>query len=146
MRKIVLLSVFSLLALIVGCARTPEIEKLAMARLPAALQTAMQESMSVAGGMEITEPEILYSCDSLCIIQFKAVANAPEMEGYSFPARYAFVRDVVLSHAYGHPVYSEKLTGCPEMSKKEIKEKKARLKKEADKLYAYYSSTASLVP
>ena len=144
-RILPLLSCF-LLALAVGCSSSSELEKLAFSRLPKALERAMIEELDLTGGADIVSPEILYSCDSLCVIQFKAVAKNPEAEGYSFPARYVFVRDVILSHAYGHPVYSEKLTGCPEMTKEEIKQKKAELQRDADKAYTFYASTANLVP
>ena len=73
------------------------------------------------------------------------MAKNPEAEGYNFPARYVFVRDVILSHAYGHPVYSEKLTGCPDMTEEEIRQKKAEFQRDADKVYTYYSAIASLL-
>lgn len=142
MKRIVPLLSCALLAIALGCSTSPELEKTAFSRLPKALEEAMMEDLSMSGGADIESPVVLYSCDSLFIVQFKAVAKDPQWKGYSFPVRYVFVRDMVLSHAYGHPVYGEKLSGCPEMDEKDIHEEKAKFKKDADKAYTFYVSTA----
>lgn len=134
-----------LLFIAIGCSTTPQLEKVAFSRIPKALEKAMQEDLSLPGGARIVSPEVLYSCDSLCIIQFKAVAKDPKEEGYSFPVRYVFVQDMVMSHAYGHPVYSEKISGAPEMTPEEIQQAKAEFQRDADKLYPYYSATSTLI-
>lgn len=132
-----------LLALLQGCSGTASLEEKAFSRIPKALEKAMEEELSMTGGGTVSSPEVLYSCDSLCIIQFKAVAKDPQWEEYSFPARYIMGQDMVLSHAYGHPVYFEKLTGCPDLSPEEMEETKASLWKEGDALYTFYASTAN---
>lgn len=132
-----------LLALLQGCSGTASLEEKAFSRIPKALEKAMEEELSMTGGGSVSSPEVLYSCDSLCIIQFKAVAKDPQWEEYSFPARYIMGQDMVLSHAYGHPVYFEKLTGCPDLSPEEMEETKASLRKEGDALYTFYASTAN---
>lgn len=132
-----------LLALLQGCSGTASLEEKAFSRIPKALEKAMEEELSMTGGGTVSSPEVLYSCDSLCIIQFKAVAKDPQWEEYSFPARYIMGQDMVLSHAYGHPVYFEKLTGCPDLSPEEMEETKASLQKEGDALYTFYASTAN---
>lgn len=134
-----------LLALLQGCSGTASLEEKAFSRIPKALEKAMEEELSMTGGGTVSSPEVLYSCDSLCIIQFKAVAKDPRQEGYSFPARYIMGLDMVLSHAYGHPVYFEKLTGCPDLSPEEMEETKASLRKEGDALYTFYASTANSI-
>lgn len=143
MKRIVPLLSVALLAFAIGCSHQSELEKVAFSRLPKALEQAMEVDLSLSGGATIASPDILYSCDSLCIIQFKAVAKSPEAEGYSFPVRYVFVRDVVMSHAYGHPVYAEKLSGAPEMTPEEIQQAKDEFQRDAGKLYPFYSSTAT---
>lgn len=134
-----------LLALLQGCSGTASLEEKAFSRIPKALEKAMEEELSMTGGGTVSSPEVLYSCDSLCIIQFKAVAKDPQWEEYSFPARYIMGQDMVLSHAYGHPVYFEKLTGCPDLSPEEVEETKASLRKEGDALYTFYASTANSI-
>lgn len=134
-----------LLALLQGCSGTTSLEEKALSRIPKALEKAMEEELSMTGGGTVSSPEVLYSCDSLCIIQFKAVAKDPQWEEYSFPARYIMGQDMVLSHAYGHPVYFEKLTGCPDLSPEEMEETKASLRKEGDALYTFYASTANSI-
>lgn len=132
-----------LLALLQGCSGTASLEEKAFSRIPKALEKAMEEELSMTGGGTVSSPEVLYSCDSLCIIQFKAVAKDPQWEEYSFPARYIMGQDMVLSHAYGHPVYFDKLTGCPDLSPEEMEETKASLRKEGNALYTFYASTAN---
>ena len=56
-----------------------------MARLPKALESAMEDQMSVKGGAQIQSPETIYDSDSLCIIHFQAVAKDPTGKDYSFP-------------------------------------------------------------
>ena len=102
MNKILPLILFALMAS--GCSRTPGLERMAYERLPKVLERTMMEELSIPGGAEIVSPMTLYSCDSLCIIQFKAVARNPEAQGYSFPARYFLVKDMMFSRAYGYPV------------------------------------------
>ena len=51
-----------------------------------------------------------------------------------------------MSHAYGHPVYAEKLSGCPDMTPKEIAKAKAEFERDAEKAYAFFASTAILIP
>lgn len=131
------------LALLQGCSGTASLEEKAFSRIPKALEKAMEEELSMTGGGTVSSPEVLYSCDSLCIIQFKAVAKDPQWEEYSFPARYIMGQDMVLSHAYGHPVYFDKLTGCPDLSPEEMEETKASLRKEGNALYTFYASTAN---
>ena len=145
MKRTVLFWSCALLVMALSCSTRPELERKALVRIPEALERAMEEELSMSGGGTVTSPEILYSCDSLCIIQFKATAKDPQWEGYSFPARYVLVQDMVLSHAYGHPVYSEKLTGCPELTPEEREETKVKYQKEADQLYTFYASTATLI-
>jgi len=146
MKRLVPLLSCALLALALGCSSTPELEKIAFSRIPKVLERTMLEEMELSGGANIVSPVVLYSCDSLCIIQFKAVAKNPEANGYSFPARYFLVRDMVFSRAYGYPVYSEKMTGCPDLDEKEIQEIKAKFEKEGQQTYIYYSSTSELIP
>ena len=143
MKRIVRLLSYALLVMAWSCSTQPALEQKALSRIPEALERAMNEELSMSGGGTVSSPEILYSCDSLCIIQFKAVAKDPQWEGYSFPARYIMGQDMVLSHAYGHPVYFEKLTGCPDLSPEEMEETKASLRKEGDALYTFYASTAN---
>lgn len=145
MKRIVPLLLGVFLAMAWACSSRPALEKEAFDRLPRALEKAMVEQMSMPGGAEILSPEVMYSCDSLCIIQFKAVAKDPKCEGFSFPVRYVFLRDVVMSHAYGHAVYAERVSGCPEMTPEEIQETKDQFHKDADKLYPYFASVASVI-
>ena len=133
------------LAMAWACSSRPALEKEAFDRLPRALEKAMEEQMSMPGVAEIVSPEVMYSCDSLCIIQFKAIAKDPKCDGFSFPVRYVFLRDVVMSHAYGHAVYAERVSGCPEMTAEDIRQTKDRFRKDAEKLYPYYASTASVI-
>ena len=143
MKRIVRLLYCGLLVMAWSCSSQPELEQKAFARIPEALEKAMMEELAMSGGAAVSSPDVLYSCDSLCIIQFKAVAKDPQWEEYSFPARYIMGQDMVLSHAYGHPAYFEKLTGCPDLSPEEMEETKASLRKEGDALYTFYASTAN---
>ena len=130
------LVVFSMVAF--SCTSHSGLEKKAMQRLPEALESAMEEQMSLKGGADIQSPVTVYDCDSLCIIQFKAVARDPSAKDYSFPVRYIFLRDVVMSAATGHPVYADMVVGCPDMDKEELASFKKSCIEKANELYIYY--------
>ena len=117
-----------------------------MKRLPDALEKAMEDQMSVKGGARIQSPETIFDCDSLCIIHFQAVAKDPSGNEYSFPVRYVFLRDVFMSAAEGHPVYSEMVAGSPTMDRSEIEKLKEYCREHSDELYVYYAGAASPIP
>lgn len=140
-RIISLFLTVSLLA--VSCSSGKGLEEMAMKRLPKALEKAMEEQMSVKGGADILSPETIYQCDSLCIIQFEAVAKDPSAEDLRFPVRYIFLRDVFMSAVTGQPYYAEMVTGCPTMSAEEIARLKESYQENGHNLYVYYSGLAA---
>ncbi len=131
------------LILAASCSSDNGLEKMAMERLPKALEKAMEDQMSLKGGARIQTPETIYQCDSLCIIHFQAVANDSSGKEFSFPVRYVFLQDKFLSAASGHPVYSEMVTGSPTMDREEVEKLKEYCRENSDKLYVYYSGTAT---
>lgn len=133
----------SALILAVSCSQEGGLEKIAMKRLPIALEKAMEDQMALKGGARIQSPETIFQCDSLCIIHFQAVANDSSGKEFSFPVRYVFLQDKFLSAASGHPVYSEMVTGSPTMDREEVEKLKEYCRENSDKLYVYYSGTAT---
>lgn len=137
----------SALLLTASCSSSPEgLGDMAMKRLPDALEKAMEDQMSVKGGARIKSPEIIFDCDSLCIIHFQAVAKDPSGKEYSFPVRYVFVRDVFMSAAKGHPVYSEVVTGSPTMDRSEVEKLKEYCREHGNELYVHYAGAANPIP
>lgn len=136
-----------LLALLASacCKSKPVMEALAMQRLPASLEKAMLQDLSLPGGAEIISPETIYVCDSLCIIQFDAVAKDSLGQELRFPVRYALVRDGIMSAATGRPYYAESITGAPRMDSAENEEFKQYCRKEGTKMYEYYVSVGEYV-
>ena len=143
--RIILYLCFAALLLAASCSSRKGLEGMAMERLPKALEKAMEEQMSLKGGARIQSPETIYDCDSLCMIQFQAVAKDPSGKDFSFPVRYIFLHDTFLSAAKGHPVYLEMVTGCPEMNRKELKALKESCRETSDDLYVYYAGVATPV-
>lgn len=126
-----------------SCSSRGGLEKLAMKRLPTALEKAMEVQMGVKGGAKIQSPEIIYDCDSICMIQFQALAKDSAGEDYTFPVRYIFVKDVFMSAAKGHPVYSEMVAGSPKMDREEVQKLKDHCREHGTELYVFYSGAAS---
>ena len=133
----------AVLLLAASCSSRKGLEGMAMERLPKALGKAMEEQMSLKGGAKIQSPETIYDCDSLCMIQFQAVAKDPSGKDFSFPVRYIFLHDTFLSAAKGHPVFLEMVTGCPEINRKELKTLKESCHEKGNDLYVYYAGVAS---
>ncbi len=141
--KLKLYVLIGLILIVASCASTPGLEKKAMARLPKALESAMEDQMSVKGGAQIQSPETIYDSDSLCIIHFQAVAKDPTGKDYSFPVRYVFLRDNFMSAAEGHPVYMDMVTGSPTMTPGEVEKLKEYCAENSHDLYVYYAGVAS---
>ena len=137
------LSCIAALILAASCLSGSGLEKMAMERIPTALEKAMEDQMGLKGGARIKTPETIYDCDSLCIIQFKAVADDPSGKEFSFPVRYIFLRDSFMSAAKGHPVYSEMVIGCPEMDREEVRKLKESCRETGSELYVYYAGAAT---
>ena len=141
--------IFPLLAAVllaaVSCSSGQGLEKLALKRMPKALEKAMEEQMYLSGGAKIKSIETIYDCDSLCIIHFQAVAKDPSGKEFSFPVRYIFVRDMFMSAAEGHPVYSEMVTGSPTMDREEVKKLKESCRENSDGLYVYYAGATTRI-
>ena len=125
-----------------GCASRPSLEKMALQRLPKALELAMQEEMSLPGGADIVSPRTIYACDSLCLIQCEAVARDSSGREFRFPVRYIFLEDVFMSSVKGHPVYAEMVTGCPRMSEEEMEMLRRKCVEDGDRMYVYYAGIA----
>ena len=132
-----------LILIAASCASTPGLEKKAMARLPKALESAMEDQMSVKGGARIQSLETIYDSDSLCIIHFQAVARDPSGKDYDFPVRYVFLRDNFMSAAEGHPVYMDMVTGSPTMTPDEVDKLKESCAENSHDLYVYYAGVAT---
>lgn len=141
--RVILLCLLSMLAC--ACSPQPMMEKLAMLRLPKCLEKAMQQELDIPGGAEISSPQTVYVCDSLCIIIFEAVAKDPSGKELRFPVRYALVRDGIMSAATGQPYYAESITGAPMMDSAENEEFKQYCRKEGTKMYDYYVSVGEHV-
>ena len=143
LRKTLYSICLSALILAASCSQRGELEKIAMKRLPIALEKAMEDQMSLKGGAKIQSPETIFQCDSLCIIHFQAVTNDSSGKEFSFPVRYIFLHDKFMSAAQGHPVYSEKVTGSPTMSRDEVEKLKKYCQENSNSLYIYYAGTAT---
>ena len=111
-----------------------------MQRLPKSREKAVQQELALPGRAEISSPQTVYVCDSLCIIIFEAVAKDSSGQEFRFPVRYALVHDGIMSAATGQPYYAESITGAPRMDSKENEEFKQYCRKEGTKMYEYYVS------
>jgi len=130
MRRFFLILTSLFLLLFQSCDSTPSLEKMAMKRLHAAIAAELEDKFSYAGDVEILSPEVVYSCDSMCVIVFDAGVTDPESgKQVSLPAKYVLLRDVVMSAAYGHPYYAELISGRLGTKEEELK----RLRKEYSK-------------
>ena len=134
---------FTALLLAASCSSRNGIERMAMERLPIALEKALGEKSTIKQGARIQSPETLYKCDSLCIILFKAVGKDPDGNKVSIPVRYVYLCDVVLSAVKGHPVYSELVNVGQNTNRQGIRDLKKTYRDSADDLYLHYVGIAT---
>lgn len=143
MNRILLSLSFLCLLTAVACKPTPTMESMAMKRLPKALEKAMEEQLSLSGGAQIVSPRTIYACDSLCMVQFEAVARDPSGQEFRFPVRYVLLQDRFMSAATGHPVYAESVAGSPTMDEEEVRELVRYCAEHGHEMYIHYAGIAN---
>lgn len=137
MKGIFNICLFVALTGLVACHRETGLEKMAMQRLPVALEKAVLEQLPYTD-VRVEKPLTLYDCDSLCIIQCEGVAKDARGETVQFPVRYAFLLDVVMSAAEGHRVYCESVMGSPILDEEELRKTREILAEKGSETYQYY--------
>lgn len=125
-----------------ACQRQTGLEKMAMQRLPVALEKAVREQLPYTD-VRVERPFTLYDCDSLCIIQCEGVAKDAQGETVQFPVRYAFLLDVVMSAAERHRIYCETVMGSPIMDEEEIRKTREVLAEKGNETYRYYLAAST---
>ena len=135
---------FLILALMlpVACQRRTGLEKMAMNRLPVALDKAVREQLPYTD-VRVEKPFTLYDCDSLCVIQCEAIAKDPRGEEVRFPVRYAFLLDVVMSAAHGHRIYCESVTGSAVLDEDELQKTVEMMAGKGSETYYYYVAAST---
>lgn len=119
-------------------ARKSSMYEAAVRQLPISLGEAMTEYMETVGEPTITGLQVILDCESICILQCKA--SAPDAFGKrrEDTVRYTFVRDNMLSAAYGRPVYLDHVTGAKYLDKAGIREFVKDYQQNRAERYAYY--------
>lgn len=145
MRRILLFISGVVLLLLQACSSQPAIEKLAMHRLPKAVEASLKRELSLSGQAEIVAPQTVYVCDSLCIIHCEAVTQDASGHEIRLPVRYVFLRDVFMSAVSGTPYYAELVSGAPYLDKKEIGLLKRSCAEDGAKIYITYTGIANPV-
>ena len=136
---------FAVLAsvLLFSCSNRGGLYNLAVKQLPITLETGMRDYMQTVGKPEIKDIEVIYDCDSLCVLQCRA--SAPDQYGYrrSETVRYFFVKDVFLSKASGKTVYGDFVTGGKILDKKGKKVFQKTMEDGKTEKYLYYLGMAN---
>lgn len=98
----------------------------------------MAEYMETVGEPTITDLQVIFDCDSLCILQCKA--SAPDASGRrrEETVRYSFVRDNMMSAVSGRPQYFDRVTGAKYLDKKGIKDFVKKYKESSTEHYTNY--------
>lgn len=121
-----------------SCTHKSHLHEAALKQLPITLEAAMAEYMGTVGKPIITDLQVIFDCDSLCILQCKA--SAPDASGKlrEDTVRYFFVRDNMMSAFYGRPQYFDSVTGAQYLDKAGIREFVKKYNENSNEHYTYY--------
>lgn len=129
--------------LIGACARESSIVPLAKQNMPALLEREMAEYMGTVEKPLIKDLQVVYQCDSMCVIQAHVSAKDAYGKVQKENIRYFFIKDTFASSLNEGDVYCHKVTGAVYLDKKGIKKFQDDLEKEPQRTYIYYLAAST---
>ena len=130
--------IFTICFFLCACTRTSRLYDVAVKQLPITLGQAMAEYMETVGEPAISDLQVIFDCDSLCILQCKASALDASGRRREETVRYFFVRDNIMSAVSGSPQYFDSVTGAKYLDKKGIKDFVKKYKESSTEHYTNY--------
>lgn len=130
--------------LAVACGRNSgSLYDIALEQMPISVERGMRDYMSVVEKPVISDIELVYDCDSICVIQCKAFAKNEDGEYLGDTVRYYFVKDNFMTRAKGSPVYGDLVMGAEYLDRKGRKSFCRSMKAGGTERYLYYLGMAS---
>ena len=123
------LFIISFVLIVLGCGRERGLENLARENLPAKLAEMTEMTLGTSEGMEIKDIQVIYDCDSLCVLQCHSFAKDTSGFEVSNNIRYFFLHDRFMSFVTGVPVYCHAVQSADYLSKEGIREFKEKMDK-----------------
>ena len=127
-RTLIIFTILSFVTLL-ACHKESKLERLARENLPGKLAEMTERTLGTSEGMEIKDIQVIYDCDSLCILQCRSFAKDTSGYDVSKDIRYFFLHDRFMSFATGTPVYCHTVQGADYLSKEGIREFKEKMDK-----------------
>ncbi|MBR5396486.1 MAG: hypothetical protein IK145_01365 [Bacteroidales bacterium] len=132
-------------ALFFGCSSKGSLEQVAREHIQAKVFEAMGDRLGAVGEPEIKDIQVLYDCDSLCILQCRALSKDAEGNDLSGVARYIFAKDPFLSRANGKPAYCDAALGSEYLDSKGIKEFRKKMEDNGSDIFFYYLAMCEFI-
>lgn len=120
--------------------------RLAKENMPNLLETEMADYMGTVGKPDIQDVEVIYQCDSLCVLQAKVSGKDTSGAVQKETIRYFFIKDTFASAVFGLPEYCHSVTGAPYLDKKGIEEFCKEITAEPYKTYLYHLAKGRKIP
>lgn len=98
----------------------------------------MKEYLGTVGKPELKDVEIVYDCDSICVLQGRASGKDRDGNVKKETIRYIFVLDTFIARATGNPVYYHILQGAVYLDAEGKKEFRRKMTEEENLMYPYY--------
>lgn len=135
------------LLLLASCTSRKGISEVAMQYFPDKLSEAFSEYLGEKVTPEVSGLEVIYDCDSLCMIQCYAVVPDPSGDDTVESVRYTFAKDPFFSRVEGRPIYYHTVKGAAYFNKEEIKQFQKKMEDGGSRLFAFYlASCEPLTP
>ena len=132
-------------AVLFGCYAGNGLEGVAREHISAKVGEAMKNRLGAVTEPEIKDIQVLYDCDSLCILQCRALSKDAEGNDLSGVARYIFAKDPFLSRANGKPAYCDAALGSDYLDSKGIKEFRKKMEDNGSDIFFYYLAMCEFI-
>lgn len=131
-----------ILTLALSCTREETIITIAEENLPELLDREMKFYMGTVEKPEIKDLAVVYSCDSLCVLQCHASAKDSDGRLQSENIRYIFVKDTFMSAFEKDGVYCHAVQGAPYLDKQGIEDFCKKMRENPQEMYLHYLSSS----
>ena len=121
-----------------SCSEKAHLSKVAEPHLAGRVAEEMADYLEVVDSPDISDLQLVYDCDSLCIFQFLASGTGPDGRTVRETMRYIFAKDNFMSMAGGAPAYYDVVLGAKYLSEEEIASFRKKMDDGGSGMYLYY--------
>ncbi|MCF0173455.1 MAG: hypothetical protein HUJ91_07005 [Bacteroidales bacterium] len=129
-----------LLSVFCSCSRAGGLAPTAKSYLPQLVDREMKEYLKTVDTPDIKDVEVVYDCDSICVLQCRASAKDAAGNVLKETIRYFFIKDKFMSACKGVDCFYHSLTGADFLDENGIEEFCTMMKENSSESFLLYLS------